>query len=78
MKLNSEQLSEFDANPNQPVPVEDGDGRVICYMVTPAALANLQALRAKIEAGQRSPDVPAEEAHAKIRQMAADAANRYA
>ncbi len=77
-QLTTEQLSEIAAHPGEAVPLQDDNGAIVCYMVTSTALANLQELRALIQEGDESPDVPAEEAHARIMKMAIEADQRHA
>lgn len=72
-QLTPEQLSLIGTLPGEPVPMHDATGKVAGYFVTPTALDNLQKLRSLNHEADDSPDVPTEEANARIRQMAHDA-----
>ena len=77
-KLTDEQRSEIAAHPGEPIPLQDGNGHIVCYLVTTIALDNLQELRRLIQEADDSSDVPADEAHARIRQTAVEVSEKYA
>ncbi len=89
-KITPEQQAVLQANSGQAVPMLDDRGNIVSYMVDVSSFVQLQGLskeqdeqslqklKALIQDGIDSPGVPAEEAHERIRQMACDAAQKYA
>ena len=76
-KLTPQQVADLQPV-DQPVPMANEAGQVIGYFVTTAALDNLEQLRQMMKRADESADVPAEEAHQRIRQMAKEATKKYA
>ncbi len=90
-KITPEQQAVLRAHEDSAVPMQDDHGNIVCYMMDVSSflqmqslshqgqdLQSLQELKALVQAGIDSPDVPAAEAHARIRQMAQEAAEKYA
>ena len=67
-KLTDEMRNEIAAYPGQPVTVIDEQGQKVYYLVE----ENAPLLRALIQEGIDSPKVPAEDAHARLRQRASE------
>ncbi len=88
--ITQEQQAALIANSGHAVPMLNEQGDVVSYMVDVSSFVHLQGLskeqdeqcqqrlKALIQEGIDSPEVPAEEAHDRIRQMARDAASKYA
>jgi len=77
-KLTNEQMADMQAHVDQPMPMENETGQVVGFFVTMAALDNLEQLRQMMKRADASADVPADEAHQRIRKMAQEATKKYA
>ena len=78
-KITPEQQADLYAHHGQPVPVQGESGNVVCFMVDATAFLNMQGiageptaeneqrLKAMIQEGIDSPDVPAEEVYQELR-----------
>ena len=90
LKLTPEQQADLSAHAGQAVPIQDDQGNIVCYLVDVSSFLHLQSLsqtqdeqsrqklQSLIQEGMDSPDVPAAEAHQRIRQMAKEASEKYA
>jgi len=80
-KITPEQKADLQAHRGEAVPVQDDTGNIICYMVDVQAYQHLQEhqrLQVLLKEGDNSPDVPAEEAHRRIRRRAQELSGKSA
>ena len=82
-KITPEQQADLQAHVGHPVPVQDESGNVVCYMIEAPVFddensAYNQRLQALLKEADDSPEVPAEEAHKRMRQHMQKITDKYA
>ena len=80
-KITPELQADLQAHVGQPLPLQDDDGNVVYYVIDAETFKSFeyeQRLQVLLEEGDNSPDVPADEAHSRMRQSMQDITDKYA